>query len=62
MYDDIADLGTNDLAFTILRDSDIDPQIPTQKFPSVRITATINFPTQKPATKSPTFTSTIGSS
>ena len=26
MYDDIADLGTNDLAFTALRDSDIDPQ------------------------------------
>jgi len=26
MYDDIADLGTNDLAFTVLRDSDIDPQ------------------------------------
>ena len=26
MYDDIADLGTNDLAFTALRNSDIDPQ------------------------------------
>ena len=26
MYDDIVDLGTNDLAFTALRDSDIDPQ------------------------------------
>jgi len=26
MYDDIADLGTNDLAFTALRDNDIDPQ------------------------------------
>jgi hypothetical protein len=26
MYDDIADFGMNDLAFTILRDSDIDPQ------------------------------------
>jgi hypothetical protein len=26
MYDDIADLGTNDLAFTVLRDSDTDPQ------------------------------------
>jgi hypothetical protein len=26
MYDDIADLRTNDLAFTVLRDSDIDPQ------------------------------------
>jgi hypothetical protein len=26
MYDDIADLGTNNLAFTILRDSDINPQ------------------------------------
>ena len=26
MYDDIVDLGTNDLAFTVLRDSDIDPQ------------------------------------
>jgi hypothetical protein len=26
MYDDIADLGTNDTAFTVLRNNDIDPQ------------------------------------
>ncbi len=26
MYDDIADLGTNDLAFTVLRDTNTDPQ------------------------------------
>jgi hypothetical protein len=26
MYDDIVALGMNDIAFTVLRDSDIDPQ------------------------------------